>query len=227
MTSLAPEIAALTLAGEPRAEQLDEWLTPRERARYLSLRTAVRRREWVAGRVAAKQALSRRCAIGGPHPFQRIEVVAAATGRPGYLLDGRPGEFGLSIGHAAGQALVAVSRERGQPLGVDLEPVEDRGRGFEALLLSPEETRALGGVRGRERERAVTLAWVLKEALLKAMGVGLALPLPDLTVAGGLRPGGIHAFRLRGAPVTEVARAHSFELGSAVAACVVLEAGAA
>lgn len=83
----------------------------------------------------------------------------------------------------------AVARER---VGVDLEPL---ARGAEILemataVFSAPERTALGALDDRARcDRAVSL-WTLKEAYLKARGLGLSVPLQHIVIdfPAGRRP---------------------------------------
>ncbi len=205
-SGLAPELALLSipavaaLVGDsasgkevdgPRvAARLDRWLTGPERTLYHSFHLPKRRREWLAGRLAAKDLIRHRHGLDGARCFQRIEVRALTEGpqrgRPVYTVEGRPGEYCLSISHSGEMALAALARRSPQMIGVDLEAVEERDGSFETLVLSPKELRRLRGIRARARSFPVTLLWVFKEALVKALGTGLRLALPLVTV--DLRP---------------------------------------
>lgn len=160
------------------------WLTEVELAHWSTLRVPKRRQEWLAGRVAAKE-LVRRREYGRPD-LRSIEISAAGSGpdrgRPRYAVGGRPGTYALSITHSGGVALAALARSENDAVGVDLEQVCARDEGFEAIALSPDERRTLSPLRGDARWRAVTSIWTLKEALLKALGLGLRVPMARLTV---------------------------------------------
>ena len=160
-----------------------EWLTEAETAQWSRFRIAKRRDEWLAGRIAAKTAVGARHDIAAA---TSIEIAAAAegpeSGRPFYRIDGRPGPFSLSIAHSAGIALAALGDAPEERVGVDLEAVCERDAAFEAIALAPAELDLLRDFTGRERWRAVTRAWVLKEALLKAVGIGLRAPLARIAL---------------------------------------------
>jgi phosphopantetheinyl transferase len=83
-------------------------------------------------------------------------------------------------------AVAALARSVGQRIGVDLEEVARRGESFELQALSPQERAYLAPIRGEARWRATTSIWVLKEALSKALGLGLRLPFHTLTVEEAL-----------------------------------------
>lgn len=86
----------------------------------------------------------------------------------------------VSVAHTATRLVVAAGAAG--PCGVDVEDVEAVGRApVEPVLLAPEE-RADAGAASAER---LARTWVRKEALLKAMGHGLAVDPALLALDGG------------------------------------------
>jgi phosphopantetheinyl transferase len=63
---------------------------------------------------------------------------------------------------------------------VDMEPIESRSRAFEEEAFTAEERAAFP--EGARRPEAVTLAWCAKEAVLKALGLGLSADLHAVRV---------------------------------------------
>jgi 4'-phosphopantetheinyl transferase len=165
---------------------MPDWLTPEELLLFAAFRVPKRQREWLAGRRAAKEIVRRRHGLHGPEALAGIQIGSVRGGlehgRPVYTVHGHPGPFALSITHCGGVALAALARRENLRLGVDLEVVQPRGESFEAVALSPSELLNSRGLCGETRWRAITRIWVLKEALLKAIGIGLRLPLPLLSV---------------------------------------------
>lgn len=148
-------------------------LSPAERAELERPMTAKRRSEWLAGRRAARRALLRLA----PGLTASIQARAAGqdAGRP--VLE-PPCGIALSISHSGPLAVAAAAR--GAPLGVDLEQVAPRGAAFAEEAFAEGELdgyRALPG--GLD---PVTAAWALKEAVLKAWGLGLRAPLQRVKV---------------------------------------------
>jgi 4'-phosphopantetheinyl transferase len=97
------------------------------------------------------------------------------------------GDLRFNMSHAEDLCLVAVAR--GREVGVDLEAV--RPLGDLAVLaetcFSPMELEALLAVPESGRVHAFYSGWTRKEAVLKALGDGLARPLDsfDVTLAPG------------------------------------------
>lgn len=172
-----PDLAGVVIGDEDPSESE---LTPLEERRYSEFRVPKRRREWLGGRRAAKQAVRHR------HTAGVIEIDASGhgpeAGRPFYRLDGKPGPFDLSIAHSGSLAVAAISRREGDRIGIDVEPVCERAESFENVAFSVREIGYLAAVARAGRPRAVTAAWIAKECLLKAVGTGLRLPLRSIEV---------------------------------------------
>jgi 4'-phosphopantetheinyl transferase len=89
----------------------------------------------------------------------------------------------FSFSRSAGQALVAVSRER--PVGVDIERVK-QGRAVERIarrLFAADEAAALARVGVDRRAHAFHRCWTGKEAYAKGIGAGLSVGFATFSVA--------------------------------------------
>ncbi len=135
-------------------------LSIEEAARYAAFPSAERRRSFLLGRAAARTLLAG--ALGVPPPAVPLRIAADGA----VDVDGGPC---LSIAHSGGEA-VAVAAPHA--VGADLERVTPRRAGIERFMLHPSE-RSLPSQWPMERARALTLVWVLKEAVLKALRTGL------------------------------------------------------
>ena len=183
-------------------EDPSAWLTPAELdalgARGTHQRVAAR----IAGRVAAKRAI---CGLTGARPDE-VRISNLASGEPQVWLAGEYGVVRVSISHRDGRAVAIASRT--DRVGVDLEPVERRPESFFEDWFCDEERRLF-----TEDAFQATVVWCAKEAVLKALGVGMAASPRDVVVRA-LRPGaprtwsGAADIELRGQ-----ARARHRELG--------------
>ena len=145
-------------------------LSPSERRTFDALADIdKRRREWLAGRVAAKRAVQQR--LGAPMSAVEIRAIQCGPtkGRPFAAVGGEPSSLSLSISHAADVAAAIVTR---RPVGLDVEVIEARPH-IEPLAFGPAERAAWADLRGADRDARVTMAWCEKEAIAKASGVGL------------------------------------------------------
>ncbi len=144
-------------------------LSPGERAALAQCRTDKRRREFVAGRLAAHRALE--LLAPGAHAEVMARIDGQDAGRP--LWSPERG-LALSISHSAGLAVAAVAH--GGPLGVDLERTLEVGEAFLEEAFSPGEREGYVSLCEGWMD-PTTAAWAMKEAVLKVWGVGLRAPL--------------------------------------------------
>jgi 4'-phosphopantetheinyl transferase len=158
------------LRAEEVARECAALLSEEERARAARFRFERHAREYLAAQALARIALSHE----HPLPPEAWRFTTNAYGKPAV----EP-ECGLrfNLSNCVGMAVCLVAR--GAEVGVDAEP---RARAAEIAALAPEvfsrrEREQLEGLGARERlDRALSL-WTLKEAYIKARGLGLSLPL--------------------------------------------------
>jgi len=116
----------------------------------------------------------------------------------GETANGKPAVDGIqfNLSHSADLALVAVTRERA--LGVDVEHVDPHraDRNVAKRFFSPYEIRVLESLPEEQQTEAFLNCWTRKEAYLKALGLGMSVPLDSFDVS--LAPGEPAAL-LRGA----------------------------
>jgi 4'-phosphopantetheinyl transferase len=139
-------------------------------ARYLSPET---RHEFLVTRALVRTVLSRYA------PIAPAEWTFARTlhGRP--EIAGPRGAPPLRFNLANTRGLVACVVARDAEVGVDAEDVERRTSDVEIAerFFSPTEVAALRAAPAERRQVRFFDYWTLKEAYLKARGLGLALPL--------------------------------------------------
>jgi 4'-phosphopantetheinyl transferase len=145
-----------------------------ERARHAALLREVDRRRLAIGSALLRLAAGRE--LGRPPRSVRLDRTCPTCGKPHgkpRIIDG--GDLEVSVSHS-GQR-VAVALARGAAVGVD---VEERPAGFDYAALVP----AVLGSAERATDADTFLAyWTCKEAVLKATGDGLRVPLTNLTIA--------------------------------------------
>ncbi len=147
-----------------------EHLSERERALFEAL-PEHRQPEWLRGRSACKQVAlelsSTEC------PPRHMEVLPEPDGAPRLHLPQGPPSLAVSLSHARGLSVAAVTA-RGR-VGVDVEPVVPiHARVWHFFLTPAERARC-----AREPELALRL-WLLKEALYKALRPPEPVPLRAL-----------------------------------------------
>ena len=161
----------------------EEWLTAGEQATLARLHVAKRRSDWLLGRWTAKRALA--AYLGCVSRLGRLEIPAAESGAPEVFLDGEAVPLSLSLSHAAGRGLCAITAA-GVALGCDLERIEPRSRAFVADYFTDDEQRLIAAAPASDRACIVTLLWSAKESALKALREGLRLDTRSVaaTIAG-------------------------------------------
>jgi 4'-phosphopantetheinyl transferase len=161
-----------------------------------------RRADWLLGRVVAKGVVAEalREAFPGGWRLEAIEIASEPGGRP-YARLAREAQavagFGpgtrlpvsVSISHAERHALCAATvpgpANDGRALGIDLGWVEPRSPGFVATFFTGAERRFVRNGPASERDLRANLIWCAKEAVLKALGVGLAVDTRDVSCLPG------------------------------------------
>jgi 4'-phosphopantetheinyl transferase len=148
--------------------ETDDWLRAEERERLAALRTPKRRADWLVGRWAAKQLV--RAVDCLPLEPQDIAVSSVRDGSPQVYIGGSP-RYTLSISHSHGRALCAlVNAGR---LGADIERIEHRIPQFIEDYFTEDEQNIVRGA--RDADFLVTAIWSAKEAVLKALRLGLTV----------------------------------------------------
>lgn len=148
-------------------------LSETEQARHRRFAVEPARLQYLATRGLVRTTLSRYA----PRPPQDWRFDTNPFGRPLIEAGQCDGRLFFSLSHTGGLAVCAVAAT--PEIGVDVERW-DRAADPLALapsVLAPEETTRLIEARPEERARLFLTAWTLKEAYVKARGMGLALPL--------------------------------------------------
>jgi 4'-phosphopantetheinyl transferase len=104
-------------------------------------------------------------------PSEEVVVRRTPAGKP----EPEQTRFSVSLAHGGEVALVAVALDA--QVGIDVEPFR---KGIESWslvshALTPDEQARLTALPAAERGEAFLSAWTRKEALLKAVGVGLGV----------------------------------------------------
>jgi 4'-phosphopantetheinyl transferase len=149
------------------------WLTPRERARYDRFRGDEDRRMFLLGRVMARALVGRQLGVA-PTAWPWRE---GPRGRPEIAWPDASLHFNLA--HSAG--LVACVVASGREVGVDLEDLGRRRIDWAVVerYCAPGEIADIAAHGDRWHDRFLHY-WTLKEAYLKARGVGISVPLEHL-----------------------------------------------
>jgi len=162
--------------GEEAAVRWREWLSEEERACVRSFGAEKRRREFVAGRAAARRLLASRLDTAP----ERVPLRRAAD----EAVDVEAADWQVSIAHSGPHAIAGCARHR---IGVDLEHIQPRDPAIARFLFAPED-RGLVDALPYNADAALILCWTLKEATLKARRSGFRTSPKDLDLS--VEPGG-------------------------------------
>lgn len=150
-----------------------------ERERAARFRFAVHRDRYLARRSLLRTLLS--VYLGAPAPD--IELVPGRYGKPAVVAPQRSPGVAFNLSHSDRLAVYAFSR--GRALGIDVERV--RGdidhRALAGRFFAPAERDALEGVSEAALPAWFFACWTRKEAVVKAHGAGLSLPLDSFEVS--------------------------------------------
>lgn len=146
-------------------------LSPDERARAQRFVYERHRRRYIVGRGRLRDILA--TYVG--RPPQSLSFRYGANDKPAY--DGP--HFNLS--HSADAAALGVCAER--PLGLDIEEIKPFADDLPAKFFSQQEQAALAALPEAERLAGFYRTWTRKEAVLKALGGGLSIPLAHFAVS--------------------------------------------
>ena len=116
-----------------------------------------------------------------------ITYAENAFGRPALAGDWARTALTFNTSHSGAIALIAVSRSR--LLGVDIERLRPlvEAEGIAASYFSAREAAVFAALDRADRVEGFYNAWTRKEAVVKALGGGLSIPLDAFEVS--LRPG--------------------------------------
>ena len=166
------------------------YLCAAERPRYEEL-TPNTRRQWLLGRIAAKDAVRLRLWELGAGPIYPAEITVENDDK------GRPRVRGafraphLSLAHCGGKGRslgVGVAIAGPGPVGIDVEAVKERDAGTEEVALTAAERALLDRAPAGDRAALFTRLWTAKEAVGKALGTGLGGRPRDFEVRYGDGP---------------------------------------
>jgi 4'-phosphopantetheinyl transferase len=151
------------------------FLSDDERARAMRYRRHADQVRFVATRSALRQLLAE--AIGIDPARLRFEL--SDRGKP-RLAD--PGRLSFNVSHAGERALIAFSPVR--EIGIDIEQVDVAldWRELSPLVCTAAERRVLDALPPALQRERLFRCWTAKEALLKALGLGISERLQALTI---------------------------------------------
>jgi 4'-phosphopantetheinyl transferase len=162
----------VTLKKLPPASDI---LSVEEIKKYGSLNFEKRRIDWLGGRFCAKKAIASALNLRQTD-YREIEISNDASRKPYFTVRGNNFPNILSISHCPDFGISAVGTGKNSLLGIDMEMVEERAASWAKQFFTPKELTCC------HSPLRLTRLWTQKEAVLKALGLGLASNLHELSI---------------------------------------------
>ena len=161
-------------------DRFEGTLSATERARAERFHRAGDRRDFVVGRGLLRRLLSRYTGR------RAVELTNNRWGKPRLASSG-PGAVQFNVSHSGG--LIALAFGNVESIGVDVEALDRRVRHLELAerFFAPGERATLAALPREQLATGFFNCWTRKEAVVKAHGMGLSLPLDAFEVS--LQPG--------------------------------------
>lgn len=158
------------------------WLSPAEQERLATLTFPKRRNDWLLGRWTAKRLLCEFFAEhGNPVAPAMLTIAAAADGAP--EVSGAPQPLSLSISHSGDHAFCALEATPGVRVGADLEQIAERHPSLVYDYFTVEEIALVQATPPDQHELITNAIWSAKEAVLKALRLGLTVDTRHVSCA--------------------------------------------
>lgn len=144
-----------------------------ERARAERFRLEEARRRFVVARAALRKLLGRYLRM----PPDEVAFEYDTTGKPRLKHSASPPDLHFNLAHSGELALIALAR--GCEVGVDVERLREVHHWQEIAqrYFHPDEIVAISALPHADQLPAFMRCWSGKEAVLKALGIGVARPL--------------------------------------------------
>lgn len=167
------------------------WLNEEERARWDQYPLPGPRRRFALCRAALRAGLCRQLGCSN----KRLTFGSSSYGKPFALVDNVPATISFNLSHSGQHGLIAFAPQG--RLGVDVEERIAR-RDFDDLseaVFGPHERSIIAFARGCDKVQLFFRLWTIKEALIKALGMGFSFDVSRFEVPSALRQGRVGIFR--------------------------------
>ncbi|RYF08219.1 MAG: 4'-phosphopantetheinyl transferase superfamily protein, partial [Deltaproteobacteria bacterium] len=167
---------------------LDHFLAASELTRLAGFSLPKRRLEWLGARIAAKRLIRETLfgRSGATVPYNAITIERDELGAPVVSIvgDAEPPPR-ISLSHSDKLAVAFLSPSPEVRCGVDVESVQTRDPSFAQTYFSAREQDQ--AKRAEDTAYALTEMWAVKEAVLKALGLGARVDFRDVEALSGTR----------------------------------------
>jgi 4'-phosphopantetheinyl transferase len=154
------------------------WLSSEERVRGQLFVCPQARHQYIICRASLRALISERL---GCRPLD-IEISAGQHGKPSAMIRDHRVPVEFSVSHSENHGLIALSTEGA--VGIDVEEMKPR-QNFSSIAQSVftlDEQECLAQTSGEDTMRCFYRIWTLKEAVVKAIGMGLPFGLESFSI---------------------------------------------
>lgn len=160
-------------------QEIEGLLTARDTARFKNFRVATKKDEFLSARLLLRHLVSQYTSYSP----DKIEAVPDEQGRPFWFHGQEKIPLYFSLSHTREMICCAVSHK--MQTGCDIEQVRPRRyeKNLAEKVFSDEEMAFYFSLPEKKRRFFFYKSWTLKEAFVKAVGLGLRIPLSSLSFA--------------------------------------------
>lgn len=164
-------------------KSLNEW----ERQRWVRYHPGAPKRRFALSRAALRAVLCEALNCNN----DELEFGWVERGKPRAYVDGVPAPLHFNVSHSGDNGFLAISSDH--RVGIDIEEINKKFR-FDAIIestFSPDEQAAVSPTDTDVDPRIFFEIWTLKEAIIKATGVGLSANLQCIETPSAMRGGAV------------------------------------
>ncbi len=192
---MAPPLIYWNLVDASHVPEGNAWLSEEELQQLQSFRFEKRRKDWLLGRWTAKRLIQSIFSNENDLSIDQISIKNESSGAPYAMIKGERIKASLSISHRENLASTAFGTDPDISIGIDLEEIESKSRGFIEDYFTIPESEYVFALPPEQQALAASLLWSGREAIVKALQIGLrvdtrqiALNLPPLTFSDDWQP---------------------------------------
>ena len=161
------------------------WLDQKEQARWRRYRHPRSQREFGLCRAALRATLCSQLGCNN----DELAFDTSSYGKPFALVSGTPAPISFNVSHSGRHGLIAFAPEG--RIGIDVEERATRHDldGEIQTVFAPGERAELASASGDQKAHLFFSLWTMKEALIKALGVGFSLDISRFEIPPAMRHG--------------------------------------
>ena len=170
------------LVDSSQLPESNAWLSEEELQQLQIFRFEKRRKDWLLGRWTAKRLIQSVSAKEDDLSNDQICIKNETSGAPYAMINGEQMSASLSISHRGNLASTAICTDPDISIGIDLEEIESKSRGFIEDYFTTPESEYVFALPQMQQALAASLLWSGREAILKALQTGLQYDTREIAI---------------------------------------------